>query len=452
LCDKQEKAQTSGGVRRRLPTLATAAVLAALVSGVLLLNAGSPVSYTIYNSSAINYEKAVVTAVLTESLEPAEGMPGLRLGSQTVTARLRNGPLRGQELEIINILSVTHSIFVRPGQSVIVKADRPADITPYYTIYNYDRTPGLIAVIAIFAAFMLLVGRFKGLRSMLGLGITLFFILAFLIPAIYRGMSPVLMSILTVLAVAAFSILLLNGFSRKTYTALLAVAVSVLLSALFFVVISALLQLSGYLIEEAEELILVSRATGLKIGEVLFAGVLVSSLGAVTDISISVAASMYEVREKQPGISGGELFRSGMSIGRDMIGAMSMTLILAFVGSALATLLSLAAYGSRLDQILSSDYAAIEVAHGVTGSLAVIVAVPLTAGLCVLLSGRKPLWGRKFGKAAKRPPYGRTPVRLPIDWLSSESICSETEGGKVSTQTAGGFGSRFHVSQRCLPK
>jgi uncharacterized membrane protein len=118
---------------------------------------------------------------------------------------------------------------------------------------------------------------------------------------------------------------------------------------------------------------------------VLFAGVLVSSLGAVIDTSVSVASAMYEIKGQNTEISAAELLRSGISVGRDMIGSMSMTLIMAFAGSSIATLLSVIAYGSRLDQILSSDYLAVEVAYGVTGSLAVVAAVPVTAGLCALL-------------------------------------------------------------------
>ncbi|MDR1131775.1 MAG: YibE/F family protein [Oscillospiraceae bacterium] len=393
--------EKAGGPKSRISFVITVGVLAVIIVVILAVNAGDPVAYTLYNAAAISYEKAAVTAVLSETTEPADGLPGWKLGNQEVTVRFKSGPMKGREETLSNNLSTTHNIYVKPGQSVIVKADRPEGVMPYYTLYNYDRTPGLLAVFAVFAAFMLLVGRLKGLRSVLGLGISLFFIFALLLPAVYRGWSPVLMSIVTVLLIAVFAILLLNGFSKKSRTALLAVTAGVLLSALFFAVISALLHLAGYNIEEAEELILVSRATGLKIGEVLFAGVLVASLGAVIDMSVSVAAAMYELKEKQPGISARDLFRSGMAVGRDIIGAQCMTLILAFVGSSLATLLSLIAYGARLDQVLSSDYMAVEVVHGITGSLAVIVAVPLTAGLCVL-SDESKLTGISGEKAVKR--------------------------------------------------
>lgn len=391
------KNETASGRTGRLPWILTFAVLAVLVVLVIVMNVRAPITYTTYQSNTISYEKGKVVAVLNEKLEPARGMPGWELGSQTLRVRLDSGVQKGQEIQISNSLSTTHNIHAVAGQSVIVKADRPKGAAPYYTLYNYDRTPGLLAVAVIFVIFMALVGRVKGLKSVLGLCISLFFILGFLLPTIYHGYSPVLMSVLTVIVVATFSLLLLNGFSRKTLTAVAATAAGVVLSALFFLLLSAVLHLFGYNISEAEELIVVAQNTGLQVGQVLFAGVLISSLGAVMDITISVAASLYEMQKVQPGLTAREVFQSGLTIGRDMIGMMCQTLILAFVGSSLATLLVLLSYGTQLDQFMSSDYVAVEVVHAVTGSLAVIASVPVTAGLCAL-SGRpllKILRGRK---------------------------------------------------------
>ncbi|MDR1067402.1 MAG: YibE/F family protein [Clostridiales bacterium] len=343
-----------------------------------------------YDSSTITYEKGTVTAILDERTEPADGMPGWVLGVQTIEARFKAGPMKGRIIQLDNVLSTDHNIRVRKGQSVIIKADRPAEIEPYYTLYNYDRTPGLITVSVIFALFMAAVGRFKGLRSVLGLGVSLFFILGFLLPAIYRGHSPALMSIFTVAAITVFSLFLLNGFSRKTLIATVSSIAGGLFSVGFFFLISVLLHLSGYNVEGAEELIIVSRNTGLQLSQALFAGALISSAGAVMDIAMSVASSLYEVINAQSGMSARELFRSGMSIGQDMIGTMCQTLILAFIGSALTTFLVLISYGTRFDQFMSSDYVAIEVAHSVAGSLAVIVTVPVTAALCAVGFRRAP--------------------------------------------------------------
>lgn len=386
----------------QLPLMITSVILAILVMLIIIMNLQTSAGFTMYNSDTITYEKGTVTAVLDERLEPASGMPGRELGYQKLRVRLNSGAQKGQEIELDNNLSTTHSIHVKKGGSVIIKADRPTGITPYYTLYNYDRTPGLLTVAAIFIALMAAVGKLKGLRSLLGLGISLFFILAFMIPAIYRGFSPIWISILTVIIISAFSLLLLNGFSKKTLVAVAATISGIAGSALFYFAISAILRLNGYDIAEAENLILISQGTGLQIGQVLFAGVLISSLGAVIDTTISVSAALYEMKEMQPNLTRQALFKSGMTVGRDIIGANSQTLILAYVGSSLATLLVLVSYGTQFDQFMSSNYIAIEVLHGITGSIAVILSVPITAALCMLFSGQKNAWDRKkSGQAIK---------------------------------------------------
>ena len=395
--------------------LVACAVLVVLVILVAVMDVTKPIGYTAFMSQGIGYEKAKVTAVVNEGLQPAPGMPGWDLGTQKVTVLFKNGPMKGRQITFDNDLSTTHNIRVKPGQSVIVKAERAAGEPSFYTLYNYDRTPGLIAVAMLFAALMLVVGSFKGLRSLLGLCISLYFIFAFLLPTIYRGYSPVLMSFVTVVVIAVFSLLLLNGFSRKTLTAIVATGSGVALAALCFLLISGLVHLIGYNITEAEDLIVVSQRTGLQLGEVLFAAVLISSLGAVMDITISIAAALYEMKGLQPELSPRELFRSGVLIGRDMIGGMCQTLILAFVGSSLATLLVIVSYGTRFDQFMSSDYVAVQVAQGIAGSMAVILAVPVTAGLCALIAGRT-------AQTRLRPAPSWSPLSHPGSRKSQETL------------------------------
>ncbi|MDR0198094.1 MAG: YibE/F family protein [Oscillospiraceae bacterium] len=396
---KTTKPRTANKINRH-GTVITVSVLAVMVISVLAINKSSPFAYSLYNTDIISYEKGTVSVVLEEYLESDPDLPGQKLGYQKIRVKLKNGPMRGEEIELEHYLYTTHSVLARKGLSVIIKADRPENVEPYYSVYNYDRVPGLSTAIIIFVAFIFLVGGLKGLRSLLGLAVSLFFILVFLLPAICRGWSPVLVTLVTGTVIVSFSLLLLNGFSRKTFTALAATVSGVLLSGFFFALVSALTSLTGYNIDEAEALIMVSRETGLRIGEVLFAGVIIASLGAVMDTTVSLAAAMYEIEEQSPGISPRKMFLSGMTMGRDIIGANCMTLILAFVGSSLAALLSLAAYGTQFNQLISSNYLAVEVAYAFTGGLAVVVAVPITAGLCVIQSknGKKTIHTRKSRK------------------------------------------------------
>ena len=129
---------------------------------------------------------------------------------------------------------------------------------------------------------------------------------------------------------------------------------------------------------------LVAGQTGWNCDWLLLVAVLISSLGAVMDVALSLASSLHELREADGKMSGLQLFAAGMRIGRDMIGTMSNTLILAFAGEAVTTLLMLMAYGWHSSQLFASDYAAIQVAQGVA-STGVVLGCPLTSGICAAL-------------------------------------------------------------------
>ncbi|MCO7136883.1 YibE/F family protein [[Clostridium] leptum] len=360
--------------------LAGMAVVAVLV---VLFQMQNPMDYEIYSSESIHYDKGTVTAVTAQSLEQEPAPSNRLLGTQTVEVKMKNGQYKDQTITIENVLSTTHNIQVKPGQSVIVKVDSPQNAQPYFTIYNYDRTIGIVAIVALFFLLLMAVGRRKGVKSMLGLAFTLFLVVGLLLPMIYQGYSPILSSLLVAVLVTLAAMLLLNGPSKKTLVAILSTGAGLVISAALYGVFTAILHLSGYQMEQVEDLLLVSQNTGLKIGQVLFVGVLISSLGAVMDMTMSIASSLYEMKQVSPGVTKGQLVKSGMAIGRDMIGTMCETLILAFVGTALTTMLVLVSYGIQFDQLLSSDYIAIELLHAVTGSMAVVLSVPATA----LLSG-----------------------------------------------------------------
>lgn len=361
-----------------------AVLMAFIVLAIWMFNRANPVRYSAYTSDSISYDKGTVTRVLSEKLEPVQGETGRYLGTQRLTVKMNDGTFKGKELTIQNDLSATHNIFCRAGQRVVVKVDHPKNATAYFTLYNYDRTPGIVLIVVVFVAGMALVGKSKGIKSVIGLAFTLFFILAFLLPMIFHGYSPVWSCVLTVAVTTAVSMVLLNGFGRKTAVAVGSTIVGVLFAALFFSVFARVMHLTGYNLEEAEELILVHQSTGLQVSQLLFVGVLIASLGAVMDMTMSVASSLYEITRVHPGMTRGAVFRSGMSIGQDMIGTMCETLILAFVGTAMTTLLVVLSYGTQLDQLLSSDYIAIEIVHSITGGMAVILAVPITTCLSAL--------------------------------------------------------------------
>ena len=357
------------------------AVILLIVIALAVMNAYWPAGYVMYETDGISYDSGVVVDVRSESVEPQSYDSNRYLGTQVLAIHMRTGFYKGQVLEIQNDLSTTHNIFAHKGDTLIVKVDRPENAEPYFSIYNFDRKTGLILIIALFAGLMIVIGRRKGFKSVLGLAFTLYFIVMFLLPMLYHGRSPILYCLVTVLVTVPVCLLLVSGFSKKTLVAAAATILGVVVAILTFALFSVVLHIRGYNLEEAEDLLLIAQDTGLKVSSLLFVGVVIASLGAVIDMTMSITTSLFEMKRLHPALSAKEIFASGMAIGSDMVGTMCETLVLAFTGTSITTLLVLIAYGVQVDQLLSSDYIAIEVAHAITGSVAVVLSVPITAWL-----------------------------------------------------------------------
>ena len=333
-------------------------------------------------SSGISYQRGTVIQVLSQSLEESPLGSGM-LGSQDLAVRLQDG----SEVQMTNYLTDTHNILAEEGSKVIICVDAPDGVEPYYTLYNYDRTSALVLIFAVFILLMLLVGGKQGANAVLALAFSLLLIVRFTVPAIYRGSSPIAVGALTAFAATAVTLLLLHG---ATVRALLAAGVTLAgegTACILFAASSALLHVGGFQTDQAEGLLVVAQNTGLHLKTLLFAATMIASLGAVMDVAVSLLSALWELKQ-QGTQDGGQLFRSGMNIGKDMIGTMSNTLVFAFAGNALATMLSLTAYGVQASQLLNSNYIALEIAQGLCGTGGVILTVPIASAAAAALFPR----------------------------------------------------------------
>lgn len=373
------KKQTKENLNLRI--LPAALILAVLI-GVFVTWKLFPIGFEVVASEGVSYERAKVIAVNSESLEDSADIEGVKKGVQNITVRLTSGDLKGTEATFDNYLTATHSVEVSVGTRIIVKYDQIEGSAPYFNVYQYDRSVGIIIAFAVFALLICIVGRMKGLRAGVALLLSMFIIAFAVIPTIYNGVSPVLVSFIASVAIAAVTLTLLNGFSGKTFAAIVSTMIGLAASAGFYAIIARILSVTGANAEGAENLIMISRSTGLKISEVMFASILLASLGAVMDTAMSIASALFEIADNDPKLKGASLFRSGLNIGCDMIGTMCQTLVLAFTGSSLISLLVVVSYGTRFHQFLSSDFLACEILQALTGSFAVILTVPITALLC----------------------------------------------------------------------
>lgn len=351
------------------------AILVCLVTAVLAVLPSVSVSFQSLVSDTVSYLPGTVLEVVEEKLTPSDLKGGPQLGEQTLTIELRDG----SQITLTNYLTNTHSILAREGMRVVVCVDAPDNVEPYYTLYQYDRSVGLGVVVAIFLLLMLLVGGEKGFYATLALAFSLVFLLKITVPVIYSGGSPILAGLAMVLVSTAVTVFLIYGLSPRGVLGIGVVLAGEFVACGLFLLFSQLLHLSGFKSSDAENLLVAAQNTGLNISTVLFAATMIASLGAVMDVAVSLLSALWEVRLADSGITGRGLWKAGLRMGRDMIGTMSNTLIFAFAGGSLTTLLVLMTYGTDPVQLLHSDYIALELAHGLCGTCAVILTVPLAS-------------------------------------------------------------------------
>lgn len=344
--------------------------------------------YARFSTDSLHYEKGKVVEVSSEDVTYDETLK-MYLGSQQLKIKMVDGEQEGDIIEVTNYLTKTHNVYAKQNTMLIINADRPDEVEAYYTVYNYDRSFPMLSCIAVLVAAVICIGKGKGIKAIAGLLYSLFLVVYLLIPAVFSGYSPIWMSIVCAVLSTAVTLLLLNGQSQKTYAAILSTTAGVIFSLLLFLIMSALVHIDGFSTSEAEDLLLIQQSTGLQIKDVLFAGVLISSLGAIMDVGMSIVSALYELHYHNHQLGRRELFLSGIEIGKDMIGTMTNTLILAFTGSAFVTLLVFMSYQVQVNQLFNSNYLTIEIAQGVCGTFGIVLTVPVASAITAVFLKKK---------------------------------------------------------------
>ncbi len=334
------------------------------------------------NTDAV-YAKATITGII-EDQSHGEAFSG----TQRVTAVLTDGIYSGKSCTLDNANSYQRGALCTEGTKIIALVRENADGSITGSVYNYDRSGMLYILAVLFAAALLLIGGRKGAAALYALVFTFISVICMYIPLLYVGMNGVLAAFLTSLVILIVSIYIINGWSQKSICAMVGTAIGVIISGAVAMITGMLSHLDGFNMTSVESMIYISNISRLDVGSILYAGVLISSLGAVMDVSVSVVAAMKEIYDKVPDISAKELFRSGMRVGHDMMGTMSNTLILAYTGSATSVLITVYAYEMPYLQIMSYNSIIIEILCGLSGTLGVILTVPVQAFITSLFLKR----------------------------------------------------------------
>lgn len=306
---------------------------------------------------------------------------------QVVEVRILEGNHKDQTLIVENYIDA-YNMVVGQGYRVLLYLDEDSDgnlLNAYIMEIVRDRY--LLYSTLVFMAVLIVIGGIKGFKVILTLAMTGLAVIYLMLPLMLRGFSPVLVSVGICIAVIAFTLLIIGGLNKKTYAAIIGTSGGVLIAGLIAFVAGSFSRVTGMGNEYAKLLMYIPQAVAFDFRGLLFAGIILGSLGAVMDVSMSIASSMYEIETIQPWVTRKALMRSGMNVGRDVMGTMSNTLILAYAGGSLHLMLLLMAYDLPFVEIINKDIIASEVIRALSGSIGLLFVIPLTA-LAVVSIGR----------------------------------------------------------------
>lgn len=377
----------------------TCIVLAAALAVLLaarLLAAPVPVQSDEPENRA-DYESASVDQILSDSTEKDSASDNGYRGEQLLLVTVRSGDYKGQQMQVYNYVGPLYGGPLKVGDRATVLISTYSDGTVNATVYEFDRLLPLCIVLVLFIAAAVAVGGRTGVKSLVALAVTLVCLFGVLLPSLMKGANTLLMTFIVCAYVAVVSLTIVGGVRKKTVCAMLGAVAGTALALLFGLLAQGLTRIDGLRIDDVEPLLQL-RQTGTPIGlrGLLVGGIVISALGAVMDVTMGIASSLSEVHAANPELSRRELFRSGMNIGRDMVGTMTNTLILAFLGSGFTLILYLYSLGLSPRQLLSSAYVSLEVVSGVASSVGVILSIPLTALITAEVFTRE----KKSGKSA----------------------------------------------------
>jgi len=328
-------------------------------------------------------EKAKVLDVNTQTEGEGEFVERI----QSVALEIKSGSYKGTKVMTQNALATAYAynIEVEKGDRVIVNLEEleNGDIEVY--IIDYSRDTQIYLLLFLFVLAILYVGRLQGFKTILTLFLTVFIIFKVHLPLLLKGYDPILITIVVATIITVVTILFISGKEKKGIAAMAGTILGVMISGGLAFAIGAKVHLTGLSNEEAVMLMYIPQGIEFNFRGLLFSGILLGALGAVMDVSMSIASAVEELNRVNSEMSWQRLYMSGMSVGRDIMGTMSNTLILAYTGSSLPLLLLLMAYDSPMNKMMNMDMIATEIIRSLAGSIGIVLTIPITAAVAVLL-------------------------------------------------------------------
>ena len=307
---------------------------------------------------------------------------------QLVTVEVLTGDYKGTQRVIENMLTgnPAYDIPLNKGDKVILHIEPisgevhgPDDLN--YFIADIKRDTQIWLFAGLFSLFLLIIGKKKGFRSIISIIATIGLIFFVMIPAILNGISPILSAIITGILSTTVTIYLVGGLNSKSTSAIIGTSLSLIFAGILSMCAIHFANLTGFAGEE--NMFLYSVRPDLNFTGLLSASMIIAALGALMDTAVSISSTINEIHETDNSLKTSQLFKSGMNVGKDIIGTMSNTLILVYLGSSLP--LVLLSNNIDMNKFFNLNQVATEILSALIGSIGILICVPVTAIISAIL-------------------------------------------------------------------
>ncbi len=306
---------------------------------------------------------------------------------QVAKVKLLDKDKKGEIIEITNYIDeiMAYTIEINEGDDVYIffETDEEGNEIAAH-IHEFRRDKDIYTLLIVFVILMVILGGVKGIKSLITLALTIAGVY-YMLQGIVSGGNPIFLSIVIAFIITVVTMFLVAGFNLKAVSAIAGTVSGVIIAGIIALVVSESSNLTGLGTTEAQMLLYSDHHVAFNIHGILFASILLGTLGAVMDVCMSIASAINEITDANPLLSTMELFKSGMNIGRDVMGTMVNTLILAYVGTSVFLILVFMVNDVQFIKILNLDLIATEVVRALAGTIGLICAIPVTAVISATL-------------------------------------------------------------------
>ena len=307
-------------------------------------------------------------------------------------AVFKSGPRKGetfQGTQQVDPMFVATPKDIEVADNIVVFFDSYGEEIPQWFFGEYHRSNILILLCVLFFGLLLLFGRRKGLNTIVSLVFTCLAIFMVFVPSVLSSFNIYLTSSITCLFIIFMTLLIINGANTKTFCAAIGCLGGLSITAILTLIMDKVMHLTGFTDQDSQYLLLLNEENPINLRAIIFGAIVIGAMGATMDVSMSISSSLKELSDNMHDRTYKKLLKSGLNIGRDIMGTMANTLILAYIGSSLSVVLLLVANTGNMLNLFNLEMIVVEVMQALVGSLGILFTIPITSILASFIYNRE---------------------------------------------------------------